>query len=156
MPSSPNPITSTSIQNGLPSPVLQSATQTPTMNAMSDSELSDIRENIPSDSHLFESGNGNGNENENENGVMDIDEDASPLSGSESSVNDAVHESDDAEYESETSPSAQIEIKAQSLSSATASPRPSKRKPSFDENIQKDPELYGLRRSVRISLIKHF
>ena len=63
--------------------------------------------------------------------------------------------SDDADYEMESPPPPQVQITRDDRSSSQGSPRPSKRKSGIeeDEYIMNNPELYGIRRSVRHSMI---
>ena len=62
--------------------------------------------------------------------------------------------SDDADYEIESPLPPTIQVTRDALSSSDDSRRPSKRKAGIeeDEYIMNNPELYGIRRSVRIRI----
>lgn len=70
---------------------------------------------------------------------------------SESSDDEALDESDDADFDMEESPAPAVTNGARNdRSTSTESRRPAKRKLGLeDEHILANPELYGLRRSVR-------
>lgn len=70
---------------------------------------------------------------------------------SDSSDAEAQNESDDADFDMEESPAAAVTNGARhDRSTSVESRRPQKRKlPVEDEHILANPELYGLRRSVR-------
>jgi len=81
------------------------------------------------------------------------DDDDEPMAVQSDSSGDVDAEGEpDADYDSDSPPSEQAQSsRAQSVSSQESSSRPLKRKASSekDDYMTRDPELYGLRRSVR-------
>ena len=112
------------------------------MTEQSDSDLSDVVEDpaspLPSpDAQTLETGQAN------ENQIFD----------DESTPDEDALGSDDPDYDAETPPPQQPESYGTDHSSSDTSSKQKKRKLPMDENehMQNDPELYGLRRSVRIT-----
>ena len=107
--------------------------------AHSDSELSDTREAAVEQSSSDEDAPGEGDD---EDEAMDVD--------SESSDDVDAEGEPDGDYDSETPPPEPAQGRARS-STSQESRRPLKRKASVedDEHMKHNPELYGLRRSVR-------
>ena len=84
--------------------------------------------------------------------VDDRKENDREIFGDDSSQEDDVLASDDPDYDAESSlPNNATEANYDARSMSSESPRERKRKLSFDtdEHIKNDPELYGIRRSVR-------
>jgi len=72
------------------------------------------------------------------------------MATSESDGEEDAEGEDDADYDSE-SPSREEDVMRQEESESDNSPRPGKRKAEGGEDyMQQNPELYGLRRSVRL------
>lgn len=127
---------STHLQNGHLSPLEQNESTPNDAAASSDSELSDIRENIdlvvpPSK-------------------MEGIQQDSMKDDGFASSQDQDAEGSEDGDYDIETPPQERASL-APEHSSSNESSRSRKRKASMDENelMLQNPELYGLRRSVR-------
>jgi len=74
---------------------------------------------------------------------------------SESSAEEDVNGSADEDYEVDALAHSEDDVEQPSRSASEESPRPSKRKasPEDDDYIKNNPELYGLRRSVRCLLL---
>ncbi|KAK5153791.1 hypothetical protein LTR04_006141, partial [Oleoguttula sp. CCFEE 6159] len=127
--------------NGHMSPLAHNASSTNNLPSRSESELSDIRD-PPHAQTLSASARAGLTESE--------DEDMPDMATSESSQDQDVAGSEDAEYDTETPPPAEAGPTRPSRSLSEDSRRPPKRKASMDseEYMLKDPELYGLRRSV--------
>lgn len=139
MHSPPNPPTSLPIVNGHGSPLAHNVTNADDEDAPSESELSD-----PTNRAGAPISPGS----DDQSPVHDEDNDVDALS--ESSHSEDAEGSEDGDYESET-PLAQSDDQEVDRSSSEDSQRPRKRKASVedDEYITQNPELYGLRRSVR-------
>lgn len=125
------------LTNGHVSPVAVDGTATAHASQPSDSELSDVKEAIAEAPLSDEDAPG---EEYDEDEGMDVD------SGSSEDV-DAEGEPD-GDYDSETPPPEQAAVDRVRSSSSQESRRP-KRKASIEEDMEQNPELYGLRRSVR-------
>lgn len=129
-----------SLSNGHISPRPNSALTNDDAPYDSESDLSEVANPIIDEPSPATSTN-----HQSEFGAQDTDD-------SESSAAEAQEESDDADFDMEES-SAPAGTSASRLdrSASTESRRPSKRKPGTeeDEHILANPELYGLRRSVR-------
>ncbi len=142
MPSSPGHIASLPYTNGHLSPVAVPAMSADSPLQLSDSDLSDTRE--PAAAEPTSDADAPGEE-------YDEDEDMAAASDSSDDV-DAEGEPD-GDYDSDSPPSEQAESDHDHgrSSSSQASRRPAKRKASVekDDYMTQNPELYGLRRSVR-------
>lgn len=139
MHSPPNPTTSLPIVNGHGSPLAHNVTNADDEDAPSESELSD-----PTNRTAAALSPGS----EAQSPAQDEDNEVDALS--DSSHSEDAEGSEDGDYESETPP-VQSDDQEVGRSSSEDSQRPRKRKASVedDEYITKNPELYGLRRSVR-------
>lgn len=137
MHSPPNPPTSLPIVNGHGSPLAHNVTNADDEDAPSESELSDPTNRAGAPISLG---------SDDQSPVHDEDNDVD----AESSHSEDAEGSEDGDYESET-PLAQSDDQEVDRSSSEDSQRPRKRKASVedDEYITQNPELYGLRRSVR-------
>lgn len=134
-----NPTTSLPIVNGHGSPLAHNVTNVDDEDAPSESELSDPTNRAAA--ALSPSSDA-------QSPVQDEDNEVDALS--DSSHSEDAEGSEDGDYESETPP-AQSDNEEVDRSSSEDSQRPRKRKASVedDEYINQNPELYGLRRSVR-------
>lgn len=131
------------LSNGHLSPLAQSVMNADDV-AHSESELSDPKDHpveVTSAQDVTPA------DNYDDDNDVDMDE----TDTSESSQEEDADGSEDGDYDIETPPPAQSDAGRPSSSGSEESRRPSKRKASVedDEYIMKDPELYGLRRSVR-------
>lgn len=114
----------------------------------SESELSDVNDIVPSNPLPTDALNEGeaGNEGLQDGLSSQSDDDEEDAAGSE-----------DADYAAESPPSPQSnDSRRNSLSSDTSS-QPRKRKVDVDDDqyMQQNPELYGLRRSVRLCIRHH-
>jgi len=126
------------LTNGHSSPVAF-GTAVPSPLLHSESEASDAKdsaaENVSSDEDAP------GEDDDDEGNPMDVD--------SESSQDEDAEGEPDGDYDSETPPPDEAEP-SRARSSSQESRRPPKRKASVEDDYSLHPELYGLRRSVRI------
>lgn len=141
MPSSPGHTTSLPLTNGHVSPPAEKVTAADDLTARSDSELSDVKDNVAEDPSSDEDAPGE-----------EYDEDEEMAIDSESSEDVDAEGEPDGDYDSETPPPIQVQSRRADSSTSQESRRPTKRKASVEEDdyITQNPELYGLRRSVRI------
>lgn len=143
MSSSPEP----SLANGHGSPLEDSSISPAADGAQSDSDLSEVNETVviarPRDSpSAFD----------HDHDSDDAKPDSEPHKAAESSADENNEVSDDADFDMEDSPVASHSDAAQDeISESNDSHRAAKRKVGAGENeyIAANPELYGLRRSVR-------
>ena len=128
------------LTNGHPSPSDPNVTATGGLCATSDSEQSMNEDSAAQGA----------SSDEDAPGEQD-DTDEQMASDSESSDDEDADGEPDGDYDSETPPPAEVHGRHSRSSSSEDSVRPPKRKPSVedDEHIMENPELYGLRRSVR-------
>jgi chromodomain-helicase-DNA-binding protein 1 len=93
---------------------------------------------------------------DHEEETYDEDAQGSPVSDSSEDV-DAEGEPD-GDYDSDSAPPAEDDASGADTSSSEESRRPPKRKASVedDDYITQNPELYGLRRSVRTDVLRSF
>lgn len=140
MPSSPGHVASLPYTNGHLSPLAVHVTNADSSSEHSDSDLSDTREPTAADPASDADAPGED---------YDEDEDMAVVSDSSEDV-DAEGEPD-GDYDSESPPSEQAESDGAQSSMSHDSRRPLKRKASTEKEdyITQNPELYGLRRSVR-------
>ena len=139
MPSPPSQSTGFPLTNGHLSPLAASVTNADNESHHSDSELSDVKEAIAEDVSSSE---------EAQEDVYNGDEQGFATSDSSEDV-DAEGEPD-GDYDSETPPPVQRNASRARTSTSEESRRSSKRKASVDyDDISQNPDLYGLRRSVR-------
>ena len=140
MPSSPGHVASLPYTNGHFSPVAIQVTSADSPSQHSESDLSDAREPAVAD-HASDA-DAPGEE-------YDEDDDVAAVSDSSEDV-DAEGEPD-GDYDSDSPPSEPAESDHARSSVSQESRRPAKRKASVekDDYITQNPELYGLRRSVR-------
>jgi chromodomain-helicase-DNA-binding protein 1 len=141
MPSPPHFNTSLPLTNGHLSPLAVTVTNADDLASHSESELSDIKDPTAEDLSSDE---------EPQGGSYNIPM-ADTVTSDTSEDEDAEGEVD-GDYDSETPPPAQLESNRASSSSSEESRRPPKRKASVEDDdvISQNPELYGLRRSVRL------
>lgn len=130
-----------SISNGHVSSVVNDIAMKHTQSAHSESDLSDLQEAQISESH-----HANGQDE-----VESMDDTMHDMATSESDEEEDAEGEDDADFDIET-PSVQNGTLRRESSSSHDSSHPTKRKASVDDDefMLQNPELYGLRRSVRI------
>lgn len=141
MPSSPGQMASYSLTNGHASPFAAEANTTRALSADSESESSPAEDAAAQGASSDEDAPGE-----------EYDEDEEMASDTESSDDEDADGEPDGDYDSETPlPEQANGRRSRSSSSSEDSVRPTKRKASVeeDEDIMANPELYGLRRSVR-------
>lgn len=146
MPSTPGHMAHYPLTNGHASPSDLNGTTTGDLSASSESEQS-----------LHEDSAAPGaSSDEDAHGEQD-DTDEHMASDTESSSDEDADGEPDGDYDSETPPPAEVDGRHSPSSSSDESVRPQKRKASVedDEHITQNPELYGLRRSVRDILAIH-
>lgn len=141
MPTSPGHVVSLSLTNGHGSPYAAEPTTTNGLAPHSDSDMSHTHEDAvaspPSDVDAP--------------GEDDDEEDVEMAQDSDSSDDVDAEGEADGDYDSESPPPEQAESDDARSSVSQESPRAPKRKasPKGDDYITQNPELYGLRRSVR-------
>lgn len=130
---------SISLSNALDTEMMDSTPENDDAPYESESDLSDVANHI-----VDEPSPATPSSHHSEQGAQDSD-------ASDSSAADARDESDDAEYDMEDSlPEAPASAAREDRSTSVESRRPAKRKLGVeDEHMLANPELYGLRRSVR-------
>ena len=140
MPSSPGHVASHSLTNGHSSPLAINVAPAVNFSPPSESELSDVKEHAAEEP----------SSDEDAPGEQDDDDDAMQVDSDSSEDVDAEGEPD-GDYDSETPPPIQVESSRARSSTSQESRRPPKRKASVegDDFMTQNPELYGLRRSVR-------
>jgi chromodomain-helicase-DNA-binding protein 1 len=141
MPTSPGHVVSLPLTNGRGSPYAADTTATNGVAAHSNSDMSYTHESAKADPASDADAPG---EDDDEDVVMAQDSDSSDDVDAEGEA--------DGDYDSESPPPEQAESDDDARSSVSQeSSRPSKRKASTegDDYITQNPELYGLRRSVR-------
>lgn len=140
MPSSPGRTTSFPLTNGYPSPVAAEATGIHSRSAHSESDHSATERPAAVGASSDEDGL-----------AEDQDGDVDMASDTESSSEEDADGETDGDYESDSAPPVEVDGRRSRSSSSASSTRPPKRKVSVtdDEHITQNPELYGLRRSVR-------
>jgi chromodomain-helicase-DNA-binding protein 1 len=140
MPSSPGNMASLSITNGHSSPLAISVTMATDLSAHSDSDLSDAKDAMVEDRSSDEDAPGEAEDDDDEMG-----------DDSDSSEDVDAEGEPDGDYDSESPPPARAESSRGRSSTSQESLRPSKRKASVEDDsfMTQNPELYGLRRSVR-------
>lgn len=126
--------------NGHSSPQAMDENTTADLSAHSDSELSDTKNNAAQDPSSDEDAPGE-----------EYSEDEEMADATDSSEDADADGEPDGDYDSETPPPAQARSSREQSSTSQESRRPAKRKASAegDDYITQNPELYGLRRSVR-------
>jgi chromodomain-helicase-DNA-binding protein 1 len=145
MPSSPGHVASLPYTNGHLSPLAAHMTTVDSSSQHSDSALSDANEPAAADQASDADAPGE-----------EYDEDVEMAAASDSSEDVDAEGEPDGDYDSESPPSEQAESD-HARSSSPESRRPLKRKASDEgeDYIEQNPELYGLRRSVRGSHTLH-
>lgn len=140
MPSSPGHVGAFPLSNGYGSPADAAAMPTNGHASHSDSDLSDANEPTAQPASDADAP-----------GEEYDDDDEMAIDSSSSDDVDAEGEPD-GDYDSDSPPSEQAESERARSSVSQDSTRPSKRKASSekDDYITQNPELYGLRRSVRV------
>jgi chromodomain-helicase-DNA-binding protein 1 len=141
MPTSPGHVVSLPLTNGRGSPYAADTTTTNGLAAHSNSDMSYSHEDAVAEPASDADAPG---EDDDEDVVMAQDSDSSDDVDAEGEA--------DGDYDSESPPPEQAESDDDARSSVSQeSSRPSKRKasPEGDDYITQNPELYGLRRSVR-------
>lgn len=147
MPTSPGHVASLSLTNGHGSPYTADTTATNGVTAHSNSEMSYTHEDAVADPASDADAPG---EDDDDDVVMAQDSDSSDDVDAEGEA--------DGDYDSESPPPEQAESDDDARSSVSQdSSRPTKRKASTegDDYITQNPELYGLRRSVRSMIPSH-
>lgn len=147
MPTSPGHVVSLPLTNGHGSPYAADTTATNGVAAHSNSDMSYTHEDVVADPASDADAPG---EDDDEDVVMAQDSDSSDDVDAEGEA--------DGDYDSESPPPGQAESDDDARSSVSQeSSRPSKRKASTegDDYITQNPELYGLRRSVRGIISPH-
>jgi chromodomain-helicase-DNA-binding protein 1 len=131
-----------SLTNGHSSPLAINVAPASQLSPPSESELSDVKENVVEAPSSDEDAPGEAYDEDDE---MQIDSDSSEDVDAEGEP--------DGDYDSETPPPVQVESSRARSSTSQESRRPPKRKASVEEDdfMTQNPELYGLRRSVRTS-----
>jgi chromodomain-helicase-DNA-binding protein 1 len=145
VPSSPGHVGALALSNGHGSPLVARPASTNGRASPSDSDLSDSHEPAAHDASDADAPG----EEYDSNDEMAVDSDSS---------NDVDAEGEpDGDYDSDSPPSEQAESERARSSVSQDSSRPSKRKASAekDDYITQNPELYGLRRSVRVIKPRH-
>jgi hypothetical protein len=133
-----NTVPSLPLSNGHTSPLANSTLTNDDAPYDSESDLSDVAIPIVDEPSPATTSN-----HQSEFGAHDTDD-------SDSSPAEAQDESDDADFDMEESPAPAAANGAnEDSSTSTESRRPAKRKIGLEDEIQANPELYGLRRSVR-------
>lgn len=132
-----------SISNGHASPIVEDVAITNNQTPRSESDLSDLQEVPGLESHPV-------HDQDDEESMDDTMHD---MATSESDQEEDVEGEDDADFDIETPPAETGALRRASSSSHDSS-RPAKRKASMDDDefMMQNPELYGLRRSVRTDL----
>ena len=131
---------SLSLTNGHSSPLAVPVTVAEDVPTHSDSDLSDAQDPIAQDP----------SSDEDAAGELD-DEDEEMADASDSSEDEDAEGEPDGDYDSESPPPARAESSRARSSTSQESRRPTKRKASVEDDsyMSQNPELYGLRRSVR-------
>ena len=139
MPSSPGHVASLPYTNGHLSPLAAHVTNADSSSHHSDSDVSDAKEHAAAAQASDIDAPGE-----------EYDEDEEIAAASDSSEDVDAEGEPDGDYDSESPPSEQAESD-RAGSSSQESTRPTKRKASAEKDnyIEQNPELYGLRRSVR-------
>jgi len=133
-----NTVPSLPLSNGHTSPLANSTLTNDDAPYDSESDLSDVAIPIVDEPSPATTSN-----HQSEFGAHDSDD-------SDSSPAEAQDASDDADFDMEDSPAPAATNGAnEDSSTSTESRRPAKRKVGLEDEIQANPELYGLRRSVR-------
>lgn len=140
MPTSPGHVVSLPLTNGHGSPYAADTTATNGLAPHSDSDMSNVLEDAVAEPASDADAPGE-----------DDDEDVEMAQDSDSSDDVDAEGEADGDYDSESPPPEQAESDDARSSASQESSRPSKRKasPGGDDYITQNPELYGLRRSVR-------
>lgn len=141
MPSSPGHVASLPFANGHASPLGLNVMSADSPPQHSDSDLSDTKEAAAADDASDADAPGE-----------EYDDDDEPVAADSDSSDDVDAEGEpDGDYDSESPPSEQAESSRTRSSVSHESRIPSKRKASAepDDYMTRNPELYGLRRSVR-------
>lgn len=141
MPSTSN--SSLPLTNGHLSPLAHNVTNASDLSSRSGSELSEAKDGPPAEAPS------SGADSQG----LTLDGDTANMVTSESSHTEDADGSEDAEYDAETPAPAQSDAGREDPPSEESSARSRKRKASIndDDYMLQDPELYGLRRSVRLS-----
>lgn len=140
MPTSPGHVVSLPLTNGHGSPYTADSTATNGLVSHSDSDTSSAHEAAVAEQASDADAPG---EEDDEDVEMAVDSDSSDDVDAEGEA--------DGDYDSDSPPPEQVESDDARSSVSQESSRPSKRKasPEGDDYITQNPELYGLRRSVR-------
>lgn len=140
MPSPPGHVTSLPYTNGHISPLAVHVVAADSPSEHSDSDLSDANEPAVIDAASDADAPGE-----------EYDEDEHIVAASDSSADVDAEGEPDGDYDSDSPPSEQAESDGAQSSMSHDSQRPPKRKASAEKEdyITQNPELYGLRRSVR-------
>lgn len=131
-------MTSYPLINGHSSPLALNVTTAGDLSPHSESELSEVKENVAEAASSDEDAPGE-----------EVDEDEEMAVDTDSSEDVDAEGEPDGDYDSETPPPARAESNRAGSSTSQESRRPPKRKASAEvDDFNDNPELYGLRRSV--------